>query len=593
MSETTAFLGVEQSISGRFWQDRGGNERDALALAQRFGLPEIVGRVLAARGLTVEEADDFLNPSLKSILPDPSDLKDLDRAVQRLADAVAADQNIAIFGDYDVDGATSSAIIYRYFARVSKPPRIYIPDRQKEGYGPNSAALKQLRSDGADVVITVDCGIMAFDALAAGTEAGLDIIVVDHHQAEPRLPNAYAVINPNRVDETFPYNTIAAVGVAFLLLVGLNRELRRRGHFAERDEPPLLQLLDLVALGTVCDVVPLVGLNRVFVIQGLKVLAKRQNPGLAALSDIARMDTKPSAFHLGFLLGPRVNAGGRVGKSDLGARLLTTESSFEAEGLARKLDAFNKERQTIEARVLDEAVEEVESLVTADDPFVLAASDNWHAGVIGIVASRIKDRYHRPTFILSVEGDMAKGSGRSVPGFDLGAAVTAAKQVGLLIAGGGHAMAAGLTVEAGKIPKLRAFFIERAQLALSEKPIVNSLGIDGALQVAGASRDLYDTLEMAGPYGAGHSEPRFVVPRAEIVKATVVGGSHVSIIMANNGKGRLKGIAFRAADQPLGLALLNSYGNPLHIAGHMRADDWQSRRGVQIVIEDAAKPHGG
>ncbi len=590
ISELEPFLGIEQSISGRFWRQRLGSERNALALAQRLGLPEIIGRVLAARGVGIEEADDFLNPSLKASLPDPSEFKDMDAAVERLVDAVVGNEKIAIFGDYDVDGATSSAVIYRYLAYAVRPPRIYIPDRQKEGYGPNADAMRQLRDEGTAVVITVDCGIMAFDALAAAKEAGLDVIVVDHHQAEPRLPDAVAVVNPNRLDDTSQHKTLAAVGVAFLLIVGLNRALRARGWFQDRGEPDLLQWLDLVALGTVCDVMPLQGLNRVLVTQGLKVMAKRRNAGLSALADVARMDAKPGAFHLGFLLGPRVNAGGRVGQSDLGARLLTTDSTVEAQEIAQRLDDLNKERQNIEAQVLEEAMGDAEALVSAADPFLLIASKNWHAGVIGIVASRLKDRFHRPVFVLSIDGDIAKGSGRSIAGFDIGAAVTAANQAGLLQAGGGHAMAAGLTVGRDQIEALRAFFNDRATRQLADSPIVDSLGIDGALHVSGATRDLYDTLETAGPFGAGHAEPRFVVPNAEIVKATVVGKDHVSILMSKSGKGRLKGIAFRSADRPLGQALLNSYGSQLHIAGHLRADDWQGRRNVQIIVEDAARP---
>ncbi len=588
--EGNSFLGVTASISGRLWRSRGGNERDALALSQRLGLPEVVGRVLAARGVGLDEAEEFLNPSLKASLPDPSALNDMDLAAGRLADAIEAEEFVAVFGDYDVDGATSSALLCRYFRALGRPLRIYIPDRQKEGYGPNGPAMRQLKGEGVSLVVTVDCGILAFEALEEAREAGLDVIVVDHHQAEPRLPAATAVINPNRLDEDFPHRNLAAVGVGFLLLVALNRELRRRGRFAETAEPDLLQWLDLVALGTVCDVVPLTGLNRILVAQGLKVIARRGNPGLAALADVAGVDGRPGAFHLGFLLGPRVNAGGRVGEASLGASLLTTESAFEADDLARRLDALNKERQAIEADVLETALAKAKDEVNPAHALILIASEGWHAGVIGIVASRLKDQYHRPVFVLAIEGELAKGSGRSVPGVDLGAAVTAAKQAGLLEAGGGHAMAAGLTVARQRIEELHGFLEQRVAKQLQATPLVNSLGIDGALHVGGATRALYDTLEAAGPYGAGHAEPRFVVPDAEITYAKVVGKDHVSIQMAKDGRGRLKGIAFRAADKPLGQALLTRRGGNLHIAGHLRADDWQGRRGVQLIIEDAAIP---
>ena len=587
-----AFLGVTHSLTGRFWRPRLTDDRTAQALAQRLRVPEVVGRVLAARGVTLMEAESFLKPSLRTALPDPSHLLDMDRAVDRIAHAIRSGETVAVFGDYDVDGATSSALLKRFFDAVGGNLRIYIPDRRTEGYGPNGPALQRLADEGVTLVITVDCGVMAFDALDAGKAAGLDIVVVDHHQAEPRLPTAAAVVNPNRLDENTPHRNLAAVGLTFLLLVALNRRLRVDGWYdAARPEPELLDMLDLVALGTVCDVVPLTGLNRVLVAQGLKVMARRGNLGLRTLADVAGVGERPGAFHLGYILGPRVNAGGRIGRSDLGARLLTTSDADEARALADELDRLNRERQAIEAQVLEQATARAEAETAPDAPLVFVAGDGWHSGVVGIVASRLREHFHRPAFVLGLEDGEAKGSGRSVPGVDLGAAVTAAKQAGLLINGGGHAMAAGVTVEAAKLAALGEFLSGRLAPQLAAAPPPNSIGVDGTVSVSGANRQLYDIVEAAGPFGAGHAEPRFVIPGADVVKADVVGEAHVRVILAGGDGGRLKGIAFRAADNALGQALLQSHGARLHIAGHLRADDWNGRRQAQLIIEDAAFAH--
>jgi len=445
----TAFLGVERSLLGRRWRQRAADDRAALTLAQRLSLPEPIARVLAGRGIGAAEAEDFLNPTLRALLPDPLHLRDMAAAAARIAAAVMSGEPIAVFGDYDVDGATSAALLERFFAAAGVPIRVYIPDRLREGYGPNAPALLRLRAEGVGLVITVDCGTAAFEPLAAAAEAGLDVIVVDHHVAEPRLPRAAAVINPSRLDEESPHRQLAAVGVAFLLVVAVNRALREAGWYRLRCQPDLMQWLDLVALGTVCDVVPLTGVNRALVTQGLKVMARRANPGLAALADVSRLDERPNAYHLGFLLGPRVNAGGRVGEADLGVRLLTTPDPGEARALAERLDGYNQERQAIEARVLAEAIAAVEGATAGSLAF--ATAPGWHPGVIGIVASRLKERYNRPAFVVALDGGIGKGSGRSVNGVDMGAAVIAAKQAGLLINGGGHAMAAGLTVATDRV----------------------------------------------------------------------------------------------------------------------------------------------
>jgi single-stranded-DNA-specific exonuclease len=588
----TAVLGVERSLSGRRWRARPCDDRAGLALAQRFGLPEIVGRLLAGRGIDVEGCEKFLRPTLRDGLPDPSHLKDMDRAVARLVEAIRADELIAIFGDYDVDGATSSALLRRFFAAVGARTTIYIPDRQREGYGPNAPALLRLKGQGAGVVITVDCGVLAHEPLAAAAEAGLDVIVVDHHLGEPSLPRAYAVIDPNRVDEESPHRALAAVGVSFLLITGINRALRQAGWYASRPEPNLLQWLDLVALGTVCDVVPLTGINRALVTQGLKVMRRRGNIGLAALGDVAGIGEKLEVYHTGFILGPRVNAGGRVGEADLGARLLSTEDPNEARVLAQHLDALNTERRAIEAEVLAQAIAQVEERGAGS--IVFAAREGWHPGVIGIVASRLKERYDRPACVVALSKGVGRGSGRSIPGFALGQAIIAAHQAGLLINGGGHAMAAGFTVEEGKLDALCEFLCARALEVLGPAgTAVAELGIDGALAAGAATPDLAELIDRIGPFGSGNSEPRFVFPNLRVLRADIVGQEHLRCVLGDGAASiRLKGIAFRVMsnerDAALGKALLQAQGAGFHVAGHLRADTWQGRNEVQLFIDDAA-----
>lgn len=582
-----AFLGIERSLTGRRWQARPSEDRLALALSQRFGLPELVGRVLASRGIGLDAAESHLNPTLKQALPDPSHLRDLDCAAARLAQAVQAGETVAIFGDYDVDGATSTALLTLYLEAAGARVLTHIPDRVAEGYGPNAAALARLQAAGAKLVVTVDCGTTAFAALEEAAAAGQEVIVVDHHAAEAHLPPALAVVNPNRLDEDSPHRHLAAVGVAFLLAVGLNRVLRAAGWFKDRREPDLMRWLDLVALGTVCDVVPLVGVNRALVAQGLKVMAKRGNPGLAALADVAGLKERPDSTHLGFLLGPRVNAGGRVGEAGLGARLMTTPDPEEAAAIARRLDDYNRDRQEIEAAVLAEAIEQVESRGDDGLPLLLAAGEGWHQGVIGIVAGRLKERYGRPTCVVALDGGTGKGSGRSVIGLDLGAAVIAARQAGLLLAGGGHAMAAGFTVAADRVEDLRLFLAERLE-AQKTGELIPLLDLDGALDAGAASVELIETLAALGPFGAGNPEPVFAVTGARIARASVVGSGHVRLDLTGGGGRRLKAIAFRAADSEMGMTLLASAGASVHLAGTLRVDRWQGNATPQLLVEDAA-----
>jgi len=559
-------------------------------MAQRAGLPEIVGRILAARGVSTDGIEDFLNPTLARSLPDPSVLKDMDKAVDRLVTAIAQGEKVAVFGDYDVDGATSSALLHGFFQAAGADLQIYIPDRVKEGYGPNASALRRFADSGVRVVITVDCGISAHAALAEAEEAGLDVIVVDHHAAEPKLPPAWAVVNPNRLDEQDGLGQLAAVGVAFLLVIALNRRLRSLGHYTERPEPDLFRWLDLVALGTICDVVPLTGLNRAIVYQGLKVLARRANRGLAALSDVAGVREAPGTFHAGFLLGPRVNAGGRVGEAALGARLMTTDDAEEARSIAERLDGYNRERRDIESAVLAEAMSQAEGQGQANSAAVIVSSKGWHPGVIGIVASRLTERFARPSLVIAVDDGVGKGSGRSVPGVDLGAAVIAARQAGLLLNGGGHQMAAGLTIEESSIEAFARFLNQRVGVDIARNKVEPSFGVDGGVTIGAATDGLLEQLERLAPFGNGNAEPRFVFPRVRIAKAEVVGGAHVRCFLSDEGGGRMGGIAFRSADTPLGQGLLNARGGVLHLLGVLRKNEWQGRTQVQLVISDAARP---
>jgi single-stranded-DNA-specific exonuclease len=596
-AERAAFLGIEQSLTGRRWAARLGDERAALAIAQRHGLPDAVARLLAARDVDLEGVPDFLDPTLRKFLPDPLHLKDMDVAVARLVRAVREGERIVVFGDYDVDGATSSALLLRFFRAVGGNIAVYIPDRRLEGYGPNAPALLKLRQEGADVVVTVDCGVTAFEPLAEAKRAGLDLIVIDHHQAEIALPDAVAVVDPNRIDDTSPHKQMAAVGVAFLLCVGVNRALREVGWYTtERPEPDLRQWLDLVALGTVCDVVPLTGVNRALVRQGLLVMAQRRNAGLAALADVARLNETPGAYHLGFLLGPRVNAGGRVGQADLGARLLSSDDPHEVGALAVRLDEFNAERRAIEREVLDQAIGRIEGLYGPDRKGLPSAlvveSEGWHVGVIGIVASRLVERYGRPTFVIGMDGELGKGSGRSVRGVDLGAAVIAARQSGLLVNGGGHAMAAGLTVMRSALPDLAKFLDERIAPQLGTAPAVRELGIDAALTPGAATQELVGMIERAGPFGAGNALPRFALTSVRVSYAQPVGEGHVRCTLVGAERGKIDAIAFRAGQTALGPALLDPARPVLHVAGALRIDRYGGRESVRLQIDDAASAAG-
>ncbi len=577
------------SITGRRWLAQPCDDRIALAIAQSHGLPELASRILAARGIALGEVEAYMSPTLRGFLPDPAALRDMDKGSTRLARAVMDGETIALFADYDVDGATSSALLLRFLRAVGSDAILYVPDRILEGYGPNAAAFGHLASQGATLVITLDCGISAHEPLVAARDAGLDVVVIDHHAAESRLPDALAIVNPNRLDESGQLGHLAAVGVTFLTLVAVNRCLRLAGWYAGRPEPDLRQWLDLVALGTVADVVPLTGLNRAFVTQGLKIMGQRRNPGIAALSDIAGLKEAPAAYHLGFVFGPRVNAGGRVGKADCGARLLATDDPAEASRLAALLDLHNAERKTIEAATLEAAMSQVESDgVAAATRIIVVSGENWHPGIIGIIAARLVERYHRPVCVVGVTDGIGKGSGRSVAGVDLGAAIIAARQAGLLTAGGGHAMAAGFTIPAARLKVFSAFL--EARIAGEGARVDPVLAVDGTLSCGGATVALAETIERLGPFGSGNPEPRFVLTNARIVKADLVGTAHVRCIVSDSAGGRLKAIAFRAAEGKLGQGLLTSGGRALSLAGRVKLDRWNGEVRVQFQIEDAALP---
>lgn len=586
VDESVNPLNFKASESGKKWRVRSYSEKDALLLSQRLTLPSIVAQMLAARGFKPETAEQFLNPTLKNTLPDPYILKDMEKAVGRITKAVLEKQNIVIFGDYDVDGATSSALLYRYFNQLGLPVRVYIPDRIDEGYGPNNVAFEMLRHEGTDLVITVDCGTTSFGPLERAAEIGLDVIVIDHHVAEPQLPIAFAVVNPNRLDEPEnPLQHLAAVGMSFLLAVALNRHLRQNGFFESLPEPNLKDLLDLVALGTVCDVMPLKGLNRTFVKHGLKVLAARHNLGLKTLSNITKIDAMPTSYHLGFVLGPRINAGGRVGEAGLGSLLLRTENATQAEEIAVKLEEYNRVRKEIELEVLNAAYRQAELQLK---PIIVVADQNWHAGVIGIVAGRIKEKYNRPACVISLSKDgVGKGSARSIAGVDLGSMIQAAKQSGLLIAGGGHAMAAGFTIEESKIPEFHAFLNQRALQFMSDDN-VPVLELDGVLNLNALNADLIHKIDALAPFGSGNPTPKFALTHLRILKLDIFAGEHIRIIAGQLDNAKINAIAFRAVNTDMGQALINHKGFPIHLAGSVKLDTWMGNEKIQFIIEDVA-----
>lgn len=579
--ERNAFLGVTQSATGRFWCGLSmAADRQAELIAQQTGLPDVLSRILARLGVPAADAATYLAPTLRDLMPDPSKLKDMDKTAERLISAVDQRQRIAIFADYDVDGAASATLLVAWLRHYNIEPTVYVPDRIDEGYGPNVDAMVALAAK-HDLIICVDCGTLSFDPIAA--VAGTDVIVLDHHLGGETLPDAFAVVNPNRQDEDGAMHYLCAAGVVFLALAACNRLQRGR----KKSVPDLMDMLDITALATVADVAPLQEFNRALVRQGLKIMAQRNRPGLVALADVAGMNAMPSTFHLGFLLGPRINAGGRVGKADLGVRLLTSTDPHEAASIAERLQQLNDERREIELQVQLQAMEQAESR-GLDAPLVWAAGEGWHPGVVGIVASRIKEAANRPAIVIGLDGDEGKGSGRSVSGIDLGAAIATATRDGMLLRGGGHKMAAGLTVARDQLEPA----MERVSELLAKQGAdtlgVKDLRLDGAVAPRAITVDLIEQLETAGPYGAGAPAPRFAVPNVRISFAKRAGENHLRLTLVDDSGGKIDAIAFRAFDGPLGDLLSDHKGRVFHLAGRLEIDDWGGRRRAKLRVEDAA-----
>ncbi|WP_072389972.1 single-stranded-DNA-specific exonuclease RecJ [Hyphomicrobium sp. CS1GBMeth3] len=602
MPEEAAFLGVVQSARGYRWREtlEAGRLNEAVAISQQHALPELLGRVLAARGVRLDDVPVFLDPTIRALMPDPSTLTDMDKAAKRLADAVVRRERVAVFGDYDVDGACSSALMARFLAHHDVRSRIYIPDRLTEGYGPNTDAIAQLIGEGANLIVTVDCGTTSVDVLGGAPAQGADVVVIDHHQADETLPAVHALVNPNRLDDISGQGHLCAAGVVFLVLVATVRELRQRGFYgASKPEPQLIRDLDLVALATVADVVPLTGLNRAYVTKGLAIMRERQNVGLRALADAAGLSEAPNAYHLGFILGPRINAGGRIGDAALGAKLLSTEDEGEAVRIAALLDRLNKERKEIERAALEEAVAMADRMLEEDANLsvLMVGSPEWHRGVVGLIASRITERFKRPSCVIAWDnaaaGGVVSGTGslRSVAGIDIGAAVRQAVAAGHLVKGGGHAMAAGLTVDQAKLDDLKSFFasvLGNAAVRLSERA---AFAIDGALTPSAVTDTLIDLIERAGPYGQGNPQPRFAFPAHRVKFAKPVGTAHIRCVLEAGDGSRLDAVAFRAAGQPLGDLLTAASGAlPVHVVGQLRRDTWGGRNRIELQIEDAADP---
>ena len=584
MSESPA-LGVARSFSGRRWLLKTVDpdiERDLLR-----EISPVLSRLLALRGVTVKEAADYLTPKLKNLLPDPNVLKDMDKAVARVSAALEAGQPIAVFGDYDVDGSTSAALISDFLTALGAAPRIYIPDRMTEGYGPSPMAMQALAAEGMKLVITVDCGAAAITALQEAERAGMDVVVLDHHRVEA-APPALAHVNPNQPDDASGLGHLCAAGVCFLFLVALNRHLRDAKFYEERGmaEPDLRLFLDLVGLATICDVVPLKDVNRAFVRFGLGQISTLSRPGLAALAGVAGAKGPFTPYHLGFVFGPRINAGGRVGRSSLGVDLLTAREPDKAAELAAQMDLHNKERQAIEKLILEEAI--AQGMTQANAPFVLVSGDGWHPGVVGIVAGRLKERFGKPAFVAGFEGGMGRGSARSIPGIDLGGIIRAAAEAKVIEYGGGHAMAAGFSLMSGQIEGFRKFVEEQFSGTGPALAAANDLYLDAVSSPAGANVALVQEIAGAGPFGAGNPEPLLILPDVRVAFADIVGKAHVKLRLGGGDGTMLDAIAFRAVGTPLGDGLLAARGRPVHVAGRLRQDDWNGRIRVQLEIEDAA-----
>jgi single-stranded-DNA-specific exonuclease len=596
MASPPFFLDVERSVLGRPWRPRLGaaGEAQALAIAQASGQSDLMARVLAGRGVKLDEVERYLAPTLRDLMPDPFTMRDMEPAVARLARAVEGGERVAIFGDYDVDGATSAALLAQYLGDCGCEAIVHIPDRVTEGYGPNAEAMRAFAAGGAPLVVTVDCGAVSHQPIAEAARLGLDVIVFDHHQAPAALPAALALVDPNRQDDLSGLGHLCAAGVVYMGLVALNRALREAGFWRARAAPDLLGALDLVALATVADVVPLVGLNRAFVLKGLAAMRARQRPGLAALLDVADADGPPRPYHLGFLLGPRINAGGRIGDAGLGVKLLMTRDSDEARALAAELDRLNRARQQVETATLEAAEAEAVAALGLESrgACVVVAGEGWRPGIVGLVAARLKERFNRPAFALALNGAEATGSGRSIAGVDLGRIVRAGVEAGVLIKGGGHAMAAGVTLAAGRLGEFRAFLEERLALPVAAANSCASLEIDSALTAGAATPALVHSIERAGPYGAGNPEPVFALPRHRLADVAPVGANHLRLRAVAGDNQVIEAIAFGAARTALGEGLKRLRGSLAHLAGALTINRYGGREKAQLRLLDAAEAEG-
>ena len=594
-----AFLGVTQSVTGKLWRDRldARGAARALAIAQRYQLPEMLSRVLAGRDVAIEDVPDFLDPTIRKLMPDPFTVTQMEIAAKRIADAALRGEKVAIFGDYDVDGATSAALLAWHLRHCGLDPLIHIPDRLFEGYGPNTEAVRALAAKGATLLIAVDCGTTSVEPLAEAKRLGLSVVVIDHHQCGVELPEVDALVNPNRPDDLSGLGYLAAVGLTLVTLVAVNRELRARGFWTgEMPEPDLLGMLHHVALGTVADVAPLIGLNRAFVAKGLIAMRRRDHVGHTALMDVSRLSGPPEAWHLGFMLGPRINAGGRIGRADLGVRLLLEADVSEAARIAAELDRLNSERRLIEQAAEAQAEAEAFASLGLEDKgsVIVTASEGWHPGVVGLVASRLKEKFGRPAFAIALEpGGIGTGSGRSISGVDLGKAVRQAVADGLLLKGGGHAMAAGVTLRKERLAEFRAYMESMLAHDVAQSRHANELFIDGAVTARGATPEFVAMLNRAGPFGSGNPEPLVALPSHQLIFADEVGQAHLRLRFKSGDGAILNGIAFRAVGQKLGQALAQHREQVLHVAGSLAVDRYQGSERVQIRVLDVAVPDQG
>ena len=573
------------SVSGKNWLLKDFNQEDVNFIKENFSLDEITSKLLAIRKIKREDIKSFINPSIRNILPNPNILKDMEKTTLRVIKAIQNQEKIAIYGDYDVDGATSTAMLMRYFNHIKQNVEIYIPDRKKEGYGPNIDAFQKLINKGVNLIFTVDCGTLSFDPINLAHENKVDVLVLDHHQSEVKLPNAFSIINPNRLDDKSNLNYLCAAGVCFMFLVSLNRELRNRNWFVQNniDEPNLINYLDLVSLGTICDVVPLLGLNRVFVKQGLKIIKSKTNLGLKTLLDICKIESNPTTYHLGYVIGPRINAGGRVGKCSHGANLLSNINSREVFKMAVDLDNYNKERQEIEKKLLQNILNEITDTV---DPVIVLSGTNWHEGIIGIIASRIKDKFNKPTIIISIDNNIGKASARSIYGFDIGSFIIGGVQNGLLLKGGGHKMAGGFSIDVKKIDEFKVFinskFIGQNIDFSKEKKMM----IDSVISPAALNENFYKSINLLSPFGSGNLEPRFMIKDVKSISSKIVGEKHIKSLLLGEDGSSIKSIAFNALQNNVGSYLMNKNSKSFHIVGKMHLNEWKGQKNVEFIIDD-------